>query len=190
VARAQQDVLRLDVAVDHAVLVGVLERVRGFPRNPHRLLDGKLPLSSETVAQGLALDKRHGQPELARVLPRVVHPQDVGVLEPGGEPDLALEAFGAERDGEIAVEDLERHRAIVAAVVREVHRGHAAAAELALDAVALGERRAKPFARTGQRPTSITSLRRLSCGTLPLEGRADKAKPGLAVGLQERAAAR
>ena len=53
--------------------------------------------------------------------------------------DLALEALGAERGGELGQEDLEGDRAVVAEVVRQVDDGHAAAAELALERVAVGE---------------------------------------------------
>ena len=63
------------------------------------------------------------------------------MLQPGGELDLALEALGAERGGQLGVEHLERDRPVVAEVVGEVDRGHAAAPELALDAVAVGQGR-------------------------------------------------
>jgi hypothetical protein len=51
------------------------------------------------------------------------------------------EAFGTERGGEIGVQDLDGDVAIVLDVVREIDRGHAARAEFALDAVAVGQRR-------------------------------------------------
>jgi hypothetical protein len=57
------------------------------------------------------------------------------VLEPGGEPDLALEAVGAEGGGELGVEHLERDRPVVLEIVGEEDRGHASAAELALEGV-------------------------------------------------------
>ena len=63
------------------------------------------------------------------------------VLEPCGELDLAAEALGAERRGEIGVQHLERDRTVVLRVLREVDRGHPAAPELALDRVARAERR-------------------------------------------------
>ena len=70
------------------------------------------------------------------VVARVEHREDVGVLQPGGEADLALEALGAEGGGELGMEHLERDRAVVPEVAREVDRGHAPAAELALERVA------------------------------------------------------
>ena len=57
------------------------------------------------------------------------------VLEARGEPDLAQEALGAERIGELGVQHLERDRAVVPQVLREPDRGHAAAAELTLEGV-------------------------------------------------------
>ena len=61
------------------------------------------------------------------------------MLEPGGRADLAQEALGAERAAELGVQDLERHRPVVLEVAGEVDRGHAAAAELALEHVAVAE---------------------------------------------------
>ena len=70
----------------------------------------------------------------------VEHGQDVRVLEPGGEVDLALEPFGRGPGGELGQEDLEGDRTVVPEVAREVDHAHAATAELALDRVALGQR--------------------------------------------------
>ena len=44
------------------------------------------------------------------------------MLEPGGELDLALEALGAERGGELGMEHLERDGAVVPEVVRRGRR--------------------------------------------------------------------
>ena len=57
------------------------------------------------------------------------------MLQPGGEPDLALEAIGAEGGGEVGVKHLERHRPVVPEVPGEVDHGHAPATELALERV-------------------------------------------------------
>jgi hypothetical protein len=73
------------------------------------------------------------------------------VLEPGGDSDLAQERVGALARGQLGPEDLDRDRAIVAEVVRAVDHGHAAAAELALDAVAVGERGGEAGGGIGQR---------------------------------------
>ena len=46
---------------------------------------------------------------------------------------------GPSDGGELGAQDLERDRAVVPEVVGEVDRGHAAASELALEAVAVGQ---------------------------------------------------
>ena len=56
------------------------------------------------------------------------------MLQARGEPDLALEALGAERRGEVGMQHLERNGALVLNVAGQIHRGHAAAPDLAFDA--------------------------------------------------------
>jgi len=56
-----------------------------------------------------------------------------------GKLDLAEEAFAAQRFGDIGAEDLYRDLASVLAIVGEVDGGHTALAELAIEAVAVGE---------------------------------------------------
>ena len=61
---------------------------------------GELLLALEPVAQTLALDEGHREPEPGPAglsgagFARVEHRQDVGMLEASGQPDLALEALG------------------------------------------------------------------------------------------------
>ena len=73
VAREHQ-VLGLDVPVDHAVPVGVLEGPGGLGRDPKGRVHRELALAPEPVAETLALDVRHGEPELAGGLARVMRP--------------------------------------------------------------------------------------------------------------------
>jgi hypothetical protein len=61
------------------------------------------------------------------------------MLQAGGDPDLLKESLRSERGGELGAQDLERDGPIVPEIVGEVDRGHAAASELALDAVAIGQ---------------------------------------------------
>ena len=62
------------------------------------------------------------------------------MLQLRGRLDLAQEPLGAERGAEVGMQHLDRDVAIVLEVVREVDGRHAAGAELALDAVAVGKR--------------------------------------------------
>ena len=50
--------------------------------------------------------------------------------------DLGEEPLGADGGGEIGLEHLERHVAVVAEIPGQIDRGHAALTELALDAIA------------------------------------------------------
>jgi hypothetical protein len=93
-------------------------------------------------------------------LARVDQSEDVRVLEVGDGLDLAQETFGPDDGGQFGSQDLDGDPAIVADVLRQIHQGHAALAELALNAVTVGEgggqcrrdiRHARSF-RTG-RPT-------------------------------------
>ena len=61
------------------------------------------------------------------------------MLQAGGDPDLLEESLRSERGGELGAQDLERDGPVVPEVVREVDHGHAAASELALDAIAIGQ---------------------------------------------------
>ena len=64
-------------------LVGVVERVGHLPGEPDRILDRKLALAPEPLAQALALDVRHGVPEEPAGLAGVEDGQDVRMLRAG-----------------------------------------------------------------------------------------------------------
>ena len=64
--------------------------------------------------------------------------EDVRMLEAGGDLDLGEEAIAADDGTEFGVEDLDGDLAGVLQVFGEVDGGHAALAELALEAVAVG----------------------------------------------------
>lgn len=62
------------------------------------------------------------------------------MLQPGGKADLALEPLGAKRGRELRAKHLQRDRPVVPQVLREIDRGHASAAKLTLDPIAVGQR--------------------------------------------------
>ena len=82
---------------------------------------------------------------------RVEQRQDVRMLEPGGDADLAGEAVGAEGRGELGAEHFDGDLAVVLQVVGKVHGGHAALAELALDPVGGAEGTLKLVAQVAGR---------------------------------------
>ena len=129
------------------MLVRVLQGVRRLTRDLDGILERELGLARQPVAQRFPVDERHREPEdrrpaaVAGDIARVVDREDVGVLQPRGQADLALEALGAERGGELGMQHLERDGPVVLEVADEIHRGHAAAPELALERVAVAQRR-------------------------------------------------
>ena len=139
VAALQQDVLRLDVAMDHAEAVRVAERIGDFARDADRFVDRQLAVALEARAQRLAGDQRHHVVEQAVGLAAVEQRQDVRMLQARRGADLGEEALAAERRAQVGVQHLDGDVAIVLEIVREVHGGHAALAELAVEAVAVGE---------------------------------------------------
>jgi hypothetical protein len=68
-----------------------------------------------------------------------------------GDPDLEEEPLRSERGGELGAQDLKGDGPIVPEVVGKVDRGHAAASELALDAVAISQGRREAVECVGQR---------------------------------------
>jgi hypothetical protein len=55
----QQNIFGLDVAVDHAVAVRVVDRTRHLARDAHRIDDRELALTVEARPQRLAGNERH-----------------------------------------------------------------------------------------------------------------------------------
>ncbi len=136
----QQDVLGLDVAVDDAVPVGVVERVGDLARDPDGVGDRELLLAAQPVAQRLALDERHDVEEAAVRLARVEQRQDVRVLQIRRQLDLGEEPLGADHRGELGTHELERDLAVVPEILGQVYGRHSAGPDLAFDPVAVRQR--------------------------------------------------
>ena len=139
VPAGEHHVVGLDVAVHHALAVGVGQRVHHLDQDLDRVVHRQLAYAREPLAERFALDVRHHEVEEAAGLAGVVERQDVRMLQAGRHLDFAEEPLAAERGGELGPQHLERHLAPVPEILGEVHRGHAAGADLPLDAVAVGE---------------------------------------------------
>ena len=92
--------------------VGVGERLGDVAEEPHRVGDRQLAAPGQPVAERLALDVRHDVVEEAVGLARVEQRQDVGVLQAGGDLDLADEPLRAQRGRELGAEHLDRDLAV------------------------------------------------------------------------------
>ena len=139
-ALGQEDVLGLDVAMDHALAVGIVQRCGDLTRDPDRLGHRELGRVVQPVPKRTPRDTRHRVVEHRRCAgelerPRVEERENVRVAQPRGDGDLAGEPAAAQRAGDLGAQDLERHSALVLRVVRQVDGGHPAPAELALDQV-------------------------------------------------------
>jgi len=123
--------------------VSVRQGGRYLPDQSDRLLHRKVSLSCEPVAETFSPYERHDVEKegrtlalLGRNLTRVVQRQDMGMGEPGGDPDLAGEPFGAEQRAQLRPEDFERHLAVMLEVIGQIDGGHPAPPELPLHCVA------------------------------------------------------
>jgi hypothetical protein len=141
-AGLQQDVVRLDVAVDDAAAVRVGERPGDLAQHARGVGRRKGTARAEPLAERLAGDVAHDEEDEAARRADAMDGDDVRVREPGGGARLAHEAVarggGA---GEGRREHLEGDVAVELHVAREVDDAHPAAAELALEGVLAGERR-------------------------------------------------
>jgi hypothetical protein len=136
----EQDVLRLHVAMDDPLVVGVVEGVRHPAEDGHRAREGDA-LALQELGKAAALDEPHGHPGDALLLLDVeaVDGDDVRVLEAGDDLGLVTEALGEGRVvQELAGEDLQGDVAVEGGLVGLVDRGHAAPAERLDDAVRSG----------------------------------------------------
>jgi hypothetical protein len=106
--RGEEDVVGLDVAVDDAVVVQVLERVAHLDGDPERLLARDRDLAAHEGAERLPLHVLHGHVHLALVA-GLQDPDDVGVAQRLPDLLLAPEALGEDDVALVLqVRDLER----------------------------------------------------------------------------------
>ena len=132
-----QDVRRLDVSVDESAAVCGVERRRELLEQ----IDGpawlERPLLEQNLAQVGAGDVVHHEEQHSFVLAGVMDADDVGVVQRGGDPHLALESLAELLVlGQLGGEHLQRVDPVQRDVSRAVHDAHAAAADQLIDAVA------------------------------------------------------
>ena len=133
----EQQVRRLDVAVDDPLGMGVGQRLGDLDADPRRLAVVEPGRRARRLPAALL---QHGvEPAAGDVLHDVEMPpllladaedrHDVGVVQPSGGPGLAAEP------GQVAVlgQELQRHVAVERALVRLADDPHAAPADLADD---------------------------------------------------------
>ena len=157
----QENVIRLDVAMNDILSMRVVERTGDLTCNAHGIDNWQLSFTFQSRAQRFACHQRHDVVQQSVGVARVEQRQDVRMLQPSGGADLAQEPLSTECGTEIWMQHLDGDVAVVLEVVCEVHGGHATRAEFALEAIAVRECAGEPFERviaTGhgypQRPRS------------------------------------
>ena len=117
----------------------VLKAVRDFARDGDGIGHGELLLAIQPVAQRLAFDVRHGEPEASVHGAGIEDAEDVRMLEPRSELDFLLEAVSTQARGYLVVQHLERHGPVVPEIVGQVDDGKATPSEHALESIPVGE---------------------------------------------------
>ena len=135
----QEDVLRLEIPVDHAASVGIVDRCRDRRREMQCFLDGQLLLPIELRAQRLALDEGHDVIQQSFRLTRVEQRKQVRVLKISRDFDLGEEPLDAKHGSQLGIQDLQRDSPVVFLLIGEIHRGHSTAPDLTVKAIATEE---------------------------------------------------
>ena len=130
-----EEIRRLDVAMDDAACVGGLERHGNLHAEVHHLFDGKRAVFDPLLHRP-PLEQLHDDEGPAVLLAELVDRADVRMRECGGEARFALES---RQPGGLRVvflaQELDRHLAIEAEILRAIDDAHAALAELVEHAV-------------------------------------------------------
>jgi hypothetical protein len=136
-AGGEEDVARLDVAVDQAAGVGGVERAGHLGHDGQGPGRGQAALAPQQGRQVHPVDVAHGDVEQPAVLAGLVDRDDAGMVDAGRDPRLAQEP-PAEHvvGGQLGREHLERDPAVEAQLHRPVDLAHAPAPQAGLDPVA------------------------------------------------------
>ena len=131
-----EDVLRLDVAVDHAAAVGGPQGAGDLTEHRRGAIRGQRA-EPEGVGQAAGVDETHDEVGGAGFAPVVVERDDVRVLESGDQLGLRFEAADERRVvGQLGTDDLDRHLPADDRLVGAVDRTEGAASELLAHLVA------------------------------------------------------
>ena len=113
----------------------VVARTRDFAREANGFRNRELLHALEVCAQRLPTNNGHHVVQEPVHLTAVEEGKDVRMQKLRSRLDLAQESLATERRAEIGMQRLDGDVAIVLEIVREIDGGHAARAELTLDAV-------------------------------------------------------
>ena len=136
----EQNVLRLDIAVDYAGAMCRRKPVKRLGDDTQRLAHAESALRVHFMAQIDAVDVLHHQAGEAFVFAGVVDLHDMGVRDGSRRFGLAVESLdelvAMRALGQLRVHDLDGDGAFEPLVKRLIDRGHAAVGDFAHDAIA------------------------------------------------------
>ena len=139
VTAGQEDVLRLDIAMDHAVFVRVLQRVADLGRDADGVVDREWSVATEPLPQRLSFHVFHYIEQQPVCLVGLEQWHDMGMRELRGQQDFPLEPVAPEVGARSGRQQLDRDAAPELHVGAQVHRRHTAPAQLAHQGVATRE---------------------------------------------------
>ncbi len=125
--------------MDDVLLVSIGQRARYVDADADSFLCGEPLILEQSMVQSLAVDERHDIEQQISRFARVIDGHDVWVREARRHLDLSEKTLCCHRPAELRQENLDRNLAVVLEVESQVHRGHAATADLLIDRIAIGE---------------------------------------------------
>ena len=179
---ADEDVRRLEIAMDDAVIVDMLEGRADLEGDVDGVAPRELAAHVDEVVEPASLDELHGVPVMPVLVAGVVELDDVRMRELGERLDLAFEALEeAGVLGEIGGEDLEGGLSAGDEFLGEMDASHAAAPDLAREDPA-----AESFAhhRGASQGDDVSIAER--CGGTQGSEPSTRRSTGAAVGLRRR----
>ena len=135
---AQKQIARLDIAVDDARVVRVVERGGHLGDDAPHVVQRELRLALQARLERLPLDQGHHEVEECLGVTGIQEGEDTGVVQLGEEANLSQEPRGAEHLAVVPSQDLEGNRAVVGGIDAPVHEGHTPATDLGPHLVAWG----------------------------------------------------
>ena len=135
----QQDVLRLDVSVDHAVRVRVVQCTGHIAGNAHGFVHAELRFAIESRSQRLTVDERHHVVQKSIRFAGIEQRHYVRMLQCRRGRDFLHESLGAKHGGELRFQHLHRDAPFVLDILGEIDRRHPALPKLSLNAIAVGQ---------------------------------------------------
>jgi len=151
-APVEQDIVGLEIAVNDAGCVSIVQRTRELAENMASCLEVQCTVAPKLRLKRFAGDESHDEVEERRGLPEGVERDDVRVREPRCSAGFAQEAFpGVSSGGEIGGKDLDRDVAVEEGLVRKIDAAHPSMANEAYERVLRAERRREQNVDDGER---------------------------------------